>query len=396
MTHAPMRQPLLRISRSALLYTAFILLSGISCEMALGRFSILEESSGTLIQETPAWLPYIVHILIFWMTFFTSARAFAVHDPLMKEKRPADASPYWFLHTGEFHTETAVILILLLILPIKYGCSILSLFPINFLWKKLCQLLLFFPAMTVINISAHRTAEAAWNAPTKLRKQKRLWQKENNFTSLLLTLLGSAFVYTLGFLVIPVFLPAVYTLLVMFIRILWMLRTPILVSLAAFLLLMYGRAWRIRHKFLSKLLKMAQDRKSNFHLSSIRGARLSLFFPWRKANFIVRVRDKTYSVRLMCDPFRFLTMYFGPDGTGLRHIYLRFRGIELFSLEIPFTYDFEGEGEKLIVLTPIPSIIRSIDRNHTADLDVGDRVGDYRLFNGTGFLGMLERDCLER
>ena len=140
---------------------------------------------------------------------------------------------------------------------------------------------------------------------------------------------------------------------------------------------------------------MARDRKSHFHLSPISRARLSLFFPSRRANFTVRVRDKTYSVRLMADPLRYRNMYFGPDGSGVKHSSLNLRGMELFNIDIPFTYDFEGEGEKLIVISPVPKFIRSVSKNHAADLDVGDRVGDYRLFNGTGFLGMLERNCLD-
>ena len=101
-------------------------------------------------------------------------------------------------------------------------------------------------------------------------------------------------------------------------------------------------------------------------------------------------------MRLMADPLRYRTMYFGPEGAGIKHSSLSLRGMEIFNIDIPFTYDFEGEGEKLIVLSPVPKFIRSVSKNHTADLDTGDRVGEYRLFNGSGFLGMLERDCLHR
>ena len=383
-----------RIGRSALLYAFFLLLYRISYEAALGRFSLLEDSIDTFFPYVPVWLPTFIQILILPATFYSAARLFAIHDPILKKNRPAeeDAPANWFVRTEEFRLEMAVILLLSLLLPAGWGDGgIFTLFPMHFLLEKLCRILLFSPLLIVITIHAHHCAEIVWDTP-----QKRFWQKTPpalQFAKSVLLTLGAYFV---GFMFLPVVLPAIHSALYLLAQVVWGFRYFILVGFTALLLFLYTRAWRIRRRFLTELKKMAQDRKSHFHLSPVKRAWTSLFFPSHRANFTVRVRDKVYSVRLMADPLRYRTMYFGPEGAGIKHSSLSLRGMEIFNIDIPFTYDFEGEGEKLIVLSPVPKFIRSVSKNHTADLDTGDRVGEYRLFNGSGFLGMLERDCLHR
>ena len=383
-----------RIGRSLGLYAVFLLIYHLSYEAALGRFSLLEDAIGTFFQDIPAWLPSFIHILILPTTFFSVSRLFAIHDTVLKKQHPTDedAPLHWFVHTEEFRVEIGVILALTAILPTGWcDGGVFTLLPMHPLLAKLCQILLFFPLLTVINIYGHRNAEIVWETP-----QKRFWQKTPPVIRFINDLVFILAVYFFGFMLLPVFLPLIHSTLYLLAQVVWAFRYLILAGCIALTVFLYVRAWRIRRRFIKDLMAMARDRKSHFHLSPIRGARLSLFFPSSRANFTVRVRDKTYSVRLMADPLRYRTMYFGPDGSGVKHSSLNLRGMELFNIDIPFTYDFEGEGEKLIVISPVPKFIRSVSKNHAADLDVGDRVGDYRLFNGTGFLGMLERNCLDR
>lgn len=383
-----------RIGRSAVLYTIFLLVYHLSYEAALGRFSLLESAIGTFFQEVPVWLPRLTHILILPTTFYSVSRLFAIHDTNLKKQRPTDEdSPVnWFVQTEEFRLETGVILALTAFLPTGWcDGGLFTLLPMHFLLAKFCQILLFSPLLTVINIYGHRSAGIIWETP-----KKRFWEKTPPAIRFVKDLVFILAAYFLGFLLLPVFLPMIHSTLYLLAQVVWAFRYILLSGFIILTLFLYGRAWRIRQRFIKELKTMAQDKKSHFRISPIKKARLSLFFPSRRANFTVHVRDKTYSVRLMADPLRFRTMYFGPEGTGIKHSSLNFRGMELFNIDIPFTYEFEGEGEKLILISPVPKFICSVSRNHTADLDVGDRVGDYRLFNGSGFLGMLERDCLER
>lgn len=383
-----------RIGRSAVLYAVFLLVYRLSYEAALGHFSLLESAIGTFFQEIPLWLPTLIHILIPLTTFYSVSRLFAIHDKELKMQRPMDEDPpiHWFIHTEEFRVETAVILTLLVLLPTGWCDGGLSaLLSLHFLLEKLCQILLFVPLLIVINIYGHRSAFIVWETP-----QKRFWQKTPQAIRFLKSLIFILAAYFLGFLLLPVFLPLIHSTLYLLAQVVWAFRYILLSGFIILIVFLYIRAWRIRRRFIQELQTMARDRKAHFRISPIKGSLISLIFPTRRANFTVRIRDTIYSVRLMADPLRYRTMYFGPEGTGIKHSSLNFRGMELFNIDIPFTYEFEGEGEKLIVISPVPKFICSVSRNHTADLDVGDRVGDYRLFNGTGFLGMLERDCLER
>ena len=58
-------------------------------------------------------------------------------------------------------------------------------------------------------------------------------------------------------------------------------------------------------------------------------------------------------------------------------------------------FAFEGEsGKKIVVILPISAEIYIGDTLKNSVADVGEPIGEYTLYNGTGFLNAIERDCL--
>ena len=69
----------------------------------------------------------------------------------------------------------------------------------------------------------------------------------------------------------------------------------------------------------------------------------------------------------------------------------------LFAYTTRQNFAFEGEGgQKILIVCPIASeiFIGNTVKNRIAD--VGEPVGEYTVYNGSGFLNAIERDCLER
>ncbi|MBP3395697.1 MAG: hypothetical protein J6L87_00865 [Clostridia bacterium] len=54
-----------------------------------------------------------------------------------------------------------------------------------------------------------------------------------------------------------------------------------------------------------------------------------------------------------------------------------------------------GEGgQKILIVSPITNEIYTGNTVSHKPADVGERIGEYTLYNGSGFLNAIERDCL--
>ncbi len=59
-----------------------------------------------------------------------------------------------------------------------------------------------------------------------------------------------------------------------------------------------------------------------------------------------------------------------------------------------FSYAFEGEGKKILIISPTPykMFVTGGGTNHA--LDIGDRVGEYMIYTGTSFINAIQRDSI--
>lgn len=177
-------------------------------------------------------------------------------------------------------------------------------------------------------------------------------------------------------------------------------------------------AIRIRRKLLKKLKQVA--RSSGYELSEIARPYASLFKPANECNFTLRYGDKVFSCRFVGSYMHRAPMYF----TSNKHAhYLHRFGTKNHHFDIlrEFEYNFEGEGEKIIILNPVPkrayatqstyvdhawydddkmiSVLPGRNKKSTDDarkIEPGDKIWGYIIYNTSSFIGAIDRRCLGR
>lgn len=192
--------------------------------------------------------------------------------------------------------------------------------------------------------------------------------------------------------------------------------TFFLLYLALFFGGRYLRGIKKRRDFVRKLMRICKEKE--IPLSPIKHPYLSLFRAEPGENFSVVYKGQRYDCKLLGSFSRTTPILLSPDGyairrrtfhIGLRNIPVRYMGTEgaeasiqsisepLFSIDRETNLDFSREGKKVVILLPIPHAIFVINEvGGIYPLDTGDRVGDYRVYNASGFLGAIERDFLGR
>ena len=188
--------------------------------------------------------------------------------------------------------------------------------------------------------------------------------------------------------------------------------------LLLFFLFTMLHAMRIRKKLLKKLKKVVES--SGYEMSAITRPFASLFKPVNECNFTLKRDGKIFSCRFVGSYLHRAPMYFISDKHAF---YLHRFGTKNHHFDImrEFEYNFEGEGEKIIILNPVPkrayaTMSRYVDHNWYDDdklasvmpgrnkkttdsarkLEPGDKIWGYIIYNTSSFIGAIDRKCLGR
>ncbi len=102
-----------------------------------------------------------------------------------------------------------------------------------------------------------------------------------------------------------------------------------------------------------------------------------------------------YDCKLFAGVFPGDPIVFSDKGNGLKqHTFWIFK-VDVFHIMTKFDFGYESDGKKILILLPIPrNFFVSVNESRPRPADVGERVGDYTIYNSTGFLGALDRNCL--
>ena len=65
--------------------------------------------------------------------------------------------------------------------------------------------------------------------------------------------------------------------------------------------------------------------------------------------------------------------------------------LELFGFTSEIDYTFEADGEKILLLNPTPRRVLKKSDKHTAEMDNGDKIGEYTVYTGNAFLRLIDR-----
>ena len=242
----------------------------------------------------------------------------------------------------------------------------------------------FVPLSLLLLLLAHASARKHW------------WQSRDN--SLIVDLLA-----TFGMLLLATFAYSTGTIMLMLVSPLFSalfnpsVGIPVGIAFVVItgvtLFLAYGRALLRRRKLLKKLRALCDA--GGFDITPIAHPYRSLFHLEDGPSFTVTAHKKTYTCKLLSSVKRNKTeLHFYKDGACRFVRIVHFGRKEAFRLQTDFNFDFEGEGKKLLIIDPMPRTFLE-DMGKSILLTTGDKVWSYKIFSAEGFLGNLDRDCLD-
>lgn len=194
---------------------------------------------------------------------------------------------------------------------------------------------------------------------------------------------------------------------------------------AVFIFILYGigalRAIGKRKKLIKQIKEVAPE--NGYEISEIKRPYASLFKRNKECNFTLKKDGKTFSCHFIGSPWQKAPLFFVSSNTAYYMHRLGTSKRHLTFLSV-FEYDFEGEGEKIIILNPVPkrsfvsmdellegaeyneycdtgrlsSVLRrhSKEAKSTRELVPGDKIWSYAIYNTTSFISAVDRKCLGR
>ena len=299
----------------------------------------------------------------------------------------------------DFYIEIVCIIVLSVILPVEFLYGFVSAIffhgmELTALNNKLYTLLIILPIMVALLFIARINLQKSWyliahknaNSPTK--------EKNSRIPPVLKSVITVAVVYCGASIVIPWFLPMFVTLwnlggVMLFVWVLLALLALILITITAY----YIRAMLKRRSFVKKLKKYCIA--NSVYLSDIKKSYLSLFVSQDGFDFTVEKSGTKYDCKFIAGIFPNSPIILTDKGNGIKQDTIRIFKIELFHFLTRVDFGYESEGKKILVLLPIPKkFFVSVNEAPPHLADVGEKVGEYTIYNSTGFLNALDRGTL--
>lgn len=379
----------LRVCRSVALYVSFLAVFGL-CSLCAGRVAGL----------CTALLPLVLHstIRVFGETD-RHLRSLALlyrerHD--IHHRSPREILSL-LLHDKPLLLELIILLLFPVVLPIELGFTLPAalLFgntSLPRLLKKLLLLLIVVPLFFAVWLGGRYFAFLWWAYEDGRERG------EHYLGALLLKLLGLCGIYGIGsfaaIFFVPVFL-SIFYISEALVKLRWWLPAAIvLLPILSLLLLRFWRACRIRKRFFREL--RATCNTTGATISKIKRPYRSLLRLRDEVNFTIQHGEKTYLCKLFGALKRTTPLYFSEHGVVQTLHSLRFRRVEYFRYTTEFDFSFEGEGQKLLIVNPVPKEIFAGSTEFFRPIDTGEHVGEYTVFTATGLVGAISRDVVGR
>ena len=291
-----------------------------------------------------------------------------------------------------FWIESAVLVLVFILFPIeKIHPQIVEIYFDKFEVVNKVQILsVFLPVLLTINFLAYISVLKLWQTEAK-------WKKYESKKTM-----SSSFIYTLSIyafapILIVVLLPA-FSYVSLAIQAIGLFMTP-LTTVILIVLLVFGltfaplRAYSIRKKTV-RLVNEACD-QSGYRISEIKEPYRSVFKPCDGENFTIAKNGKTYSCKFIAAPKKRLPIVIYPEGQIHFLHELKIRGVRIMGYKTVKHFAYDSESSKILILNPVPKKLMAF-RGRIVEIDIGDLVGDYKIYNTTAFVRAIENDTLER
>ncbi len=386
----------------------------------------------------------IIGAIIGGLMFYSLTRLITVYNSEASKKYIDSQEPidtlgkklHFMLQQGENKTELLVATALYVILPLEFTspCFVWLFLgeEAGFVAKAIftvCLLALHFIIFVLGNLSAFKfwdTKERQIQvfAEDMSKSEKRQLEKNERraFKKMFAGLVAGYFIGSMG--------------LMFFIPALWMAFSPIFilftepaVYISAIVLILFPTVFRSlralskRRRFIKELTELCKKKK--FRLSKINSPYKSIFRLVAGETFKVSIGSKTYSCKLITSKRRSRPLYIMKNGIGGWLVQWKFISIELLSYTKVFSFGWESNHKKIIIVNPVPKkvltpkgesfipdenmeyyvspksgglkpmVLKLKIKEYAVELDNCDIIDGYEFYTATGFLNALERDVID-
>ena len=255
---------------------------------------------------------------------------------------------------------------------------------------KVQILSVFLPVLFVINLLAHISVISLWQAEAKWRKYEN---KKTKSSSFIYTIAIYAFAPLLMIVLLPVFayIPLVFKAIGLFMT---PVTTVLFVLLIAFFIGFAPlRACSIRKKTIKQI--KASCAQNGYEISDIKEPYISIFKPCDGESFSITKAGKSYSCKFIAAPRKSVPMAIHPEGQIHFFHELKIRGVKISSYKTVKHFAYDSENSKLLIVNPVPKKLMAY-KGTIVEIDNGQFVGDYKVYNATAFVRAIETDTVER
>ena len=377
------------ILRALLCYALFVIVSSVTIEAFCNTFEVmLSDTIFTIGGLLAVFLSLQSFIRVFYEFDFTAREAF-----LEANKRPDRffASCKKVARSPEFITETLCMFVFLIFTPTTLFADLLYLLfsatSIGAVTQKLIILSVMIPFTSIVQIIIRASVRKNWISDRIAAKNtpRRIFEYLRFVGKIILI----CYIYPIGFMIVP-FVLAASQLAWFFVKSFFPTIVAIIIIIAA---LRYTRAFKIRKKLLKNLKSLCTEQ--NFELSEIKNPYSFIFFPIAGANFTVTAHGKTYCCKLLGSVSRGASIVFDAEGNAVFVHTLKFKKVELLHYAHRTDYSFESEDDKILIVCPTPLELFVGEGGKNRQIDTGESIWGYKVYNSTGFLRSLELDCIE-
>ena len=312
---------------------------------------------------------------------------------LQKKPQKTFFSNFKFLATHwSFWVVSAALVLPFLAFPIELTHPQLAEFCFDIFQtvEKFKILAVFLPVLLLINLLAHFSCVALWQAEAK-------WHKYENKNTKAARFIYTMAIYTFAPLLIVALLPMLAYIPLIF-KALWIFMTPATLVLFVLLVLIIVlftplRAYTIRKKAIRQIKESCAQ--MGYTVSDFCQPYRSIFKPCEGESFSITKGDKTYSCKFIAAPKRALPMAIHPNGEMHFFHALVIRKVKFFSYKTIKHFGYDSPNSKILIVNPVPKKLMAY-QGTIVEIDNGHSVGDYKVYNTTAFIRAIENDILDR
>jgi hypothetical protein len=426
--------------RGAIMYVCYrCILSLVSTMLYADRIGLPgmgEYSSASLSADLglPFNVAHLLFILVAPFLFYSIARVFMLGDAKGYAEAAAHEQEGVRIRLGDVIASPAfgvvglTVLLLYVLFPLSFGYGDLVAWPdfasvLGKATEKVLFAIPIVPLYALVLMLATRSSRREWQRIRAERAAHPLDEKEGcigffkdktGLGGLLGGLFLISWLYPIGSMAFSVLAAA---FLMPFLVAMFstpetaLLSVTVLIGLAAAVVLLFAGPSFIRAIFKRRRLLRGLHRvcrECGYELSPVRHPYWGLIHHKAGADFSVKVGDKQYDCRLLSAVLPGGKMLFDYEGSVTIHHYIRFfwaaqrmhvatqHTFEQSTFSSTAEYAFDSDHQKVLIVCPTAPQTLLVGPGGGTPLDTGAHIGEYRMFNTTGFLGALERDCLDR